>query len=929
MVPQTSPLLDRAAKQIAGRLQQAGYKTQISSGAAANAGLTDAIILSVAADAPGTSSETFEIAPIHSNGYLLVRVTGTTARAVYWGAMEAADQIAVSHDLGSVRPQRSNPFLKIRAAQLALPVSATPADQKFWQEYFDLLARNRFNSVFFQARQSVSSFTQLGSESADAPAGAERRDAAVAWLHELFRTAREYGLDPYLGLERDAIAEWVAAAPRGTQPAVAGAPPAGSTAAPQNGVKLRQLLPSILQTYPELTGVAFSAQSLTSPMSVEKPSSWVIENLLSPLGEINDHRPIFFAVGNWWPEQGSLGPVDPDQPVYLVAPYQKLDQFDQAPYPVLWELQSAGEDLLPWQDPAAVQQTIRRLGEKNAAGFLYPEIRDGQPNEILPDISQNWFRASLWGRIGYSPDGTGNHWEQEFGSHFGGGAGIVVYNAAVHANQVLSLLRSYFGAGGMTAAEARDSDPSDLEQTLFQPRLGAGRGDLIADALSEQGLLLQLPDQQNVSTASSALPAAVQRESEVLARAVEQATSRGAWNAGDSALRQKLEAVSQLGLALGDYLTGTQLLARFVVSGAEESRQSAIRLFGQAQQRIGTDTAKPVSSGDLGKALATRIASAVEFSKRARPWQWEKVTWEMGIKDNWQPTTPGETPVPAQWKRVEVSRFSEFGLYGRQPWMTSVNQQLRSAFLNPGLEVAPASGALLVARKTITAKAGDRVAVRVVSDQAPMVWVNQRRAAELSPRVLRWSSSATIGPPMQAELHSASLQEGRNELLIAATAKTNWPLISASFISTSETREMIALGAAQARLSGGLAVLPVIDISPLPYVAVPESDSASPASPENAPAASAATYKFRIRRAGFYRIRLWSNWRFGSKPDLSARLDGSVLKRGIGRGDTVYQKWHWSRIESVAGLGPGEHTLTISGWTRGAWISAVEVYSAW
>src|SRR5579885_2132117 len=76
VVQQSTPMLDFAARELAGRLEQNGYSTKIERGVEASATETDAIILNVDPASIGRKPESFEILPMRASGYLLVRITG-------------------------------------------------------------------------------------------------------------------------------------------------------------------------------------------------------------------------------------------------------------------------------------------------------------------------------------------------------------------------------------------------------------------------------------------------------------------------------------------------------------------------------------------------------------------------------------------------------------------------------------------------------------------------------------------------------------------------------------------------------------------------------------------------------------------------------------------------------------------------------------
>jgi len=182
---------------------------------------------------------------------------------------------------------------------------------------------------------------------------------------------------------------------------------------------------------------------------------------------------------------------------------------------------------------------------------------------------------------------------------------------------------------------------------------------------------------------------------------------------------------------------------------------------------------------------------------------------------------------------------------------------------------------------------------------------------------------------LRAELLSAPLQTGSNELVVAAAAKDNWPLVSVGFIVAPEKKDIVIVSAPQqARLEGGLISSPASETSPQAYIGLSDEELGQPTEATQ-PSAPSAVVNLRVRRDGFYRLRAWCYWRTVPRPGLTLKLDGAVLKRGFGAGDTSLQKWHWVALESVVGLGRGEHTLSITDWRPGVLLGSVEMDPAW
>ena len=130
-------------------------------------------------DAP----ETFRIEPYSIGG---AHITGGDLRGLMYGLLEAAEQIRAS---GHFTKTSGTPAASLRGVRIVLNAELEKAPEEFWNAYFRMLARNRFNRahVVFQRIEAPYRLPKL-----------------------LSHTAAEYGIDFTLGVEGDSSAEELA-----------------------------------------------------------------------------------------------------------------------------------------------------------------------------------------------------------------------------------------------------------------------------------------------------------------------------------------------------------------------------------------------------------------------------------------------------------------------------------------------------------------------------------------------------------------------------------------------------------------------------------------------------------------------------------------------------------------------------------------------
>ncbi|MGH9785602.1 MAG: hypothetical protein ACRD88_15605, partial [Terriglobia bacterium] len=736
---ETTPVLEAAARELGGQLEQVGYETEIATGPEASAGGINAIILSLDESSPDLHPEGFRISSLRASGFLLFRIVGKDARGILWGSQELAERIITARRLEPVSVEAANRRLPFRAIALPLPLPeaseplevsgarADPRDQ--WRVSLDLLARSRFNAIFLRTTQPATRFAEVSGGEAGAGASTAEIKAHREWLKNLFKMAQDRGLDCYLWLTRASLEGWPP--PSNSSPSAAEPPAAPGDA--QHA--LQSALPVILRSYPELAGVALDSDILTLAAPPER-SRWITENILVPLASAQERRPILLSVGeDWRPSKEELGVAASDVPIHLLAELPPpADSPVASEYPVLWMTRDLPSFLQPWEDPGAVRATLRRMETPDTAGFLDVSFLSPRPNRSSPSsgadagrgnglagLDGHWFRLLLWGRLGYSPDISDQNWMEQFARRFETRAGQSVYLAAAYSSRVLDLLaRDDSPRAAPEGLEARGL-PDSVRQFLWQrklltqPQAGRLSGDIVAQVMTEKGW--SLPAAAN---AHEPLDRAATVE-EAARRALAEASAAerfGSWRGpANEEFHQRIRAVAESGLAWAEHRRAALAVARFVLDGKEADRQQALQHLHIAQQLL----AARINSGSgdqlqLLDRLRPSLAESMEMIPKLEPWQWEKTGWEVGMVEGWRAAAPGDLPLPSEWTAVETTWLREFGPYGQQPWMASINSQLRSGFLTVPKNPPLVPETLLVGRTQIPIPAPGQLFIRVVSN---------------------------------------------------------------------------------------------------------------------------------------------------------------------------------------------------------------------
>lgn len=127
--------------------------------------------------------DTFRIEPYTMGG---AHITGGDLRGLMYGLLEAAEQIRNS---GRFTKTKGNPAASLRGVRIVLSPELEQASEEFWNAYFRMLARNRFNRAHVVFA---------------------RTEAPYRLPQFLSRTAADYGIDFTLGISGEVSAEELA-----------------------------------------------------------------------------------------------------------------------------------------------------------------------------------------------------------------------------------------------------------------------------------------------------------------------------------------------------------------------------------------------------------------------------------------------------------------------------------------------------------------------------------------------------------------------------------------------------------------------------------------------------------------------------------------------------------------------------------------------
>jgi hypothetical protein len=425
-------------------------------------------------------------------------VAGYDDVGTMYATLDVADRISWSnakHPMRYVKEITSEPFVKERGIAMYTMHrrywESRFYDEKFWEEYFDMMARNRLNmlEILFGYENGgwmapcypyffdVEGFPEVKIEDISP----ERQAANVEAMHRLMRMAHERGIGVRLGIW-DHI--YKGGVQTGGNPAfeyktgkylswqVQGLETAGNLI-PYTKAAFAKLL----RTFPEMDAVLFKTNNesglkteelhdfsvsffetvaaVAPGMRIDIHSKGLTDTLINTAIALGLN---FRIAPKFWMEQLGL-PFSPTHVNREDQHNRRHGYADMLRYPqhyeMLWKLWNGGTNrAFLWGS----MEYVRRFAESSRlygssayevyeplATKMESEFHDVTPFELLNpkytyydyEFERWWHFFQLWGLVGYNPDTPEDVWIMEFARRFGGETGEILRSALEDASWVM------------------------------------------------------------------------------------------------------------------------------------------------------------------------------------------------------------------------------------------------------------------------------------------------------------------------------------------------------------------------------------------------------------------------------------------------------------------------------------------------------------
>lgn len=419
-------------------------------------------------------SEAFQVLPEGN----VISVYGGDKRGMIYGALALAERLRNGTPLDQLQTWEETPALEFRGIKYNLPWETyrpssaldqhyeTARDLEYWEAFLDMMVANRFNAISFWNTHPYTFMTRPKNFPEASPWSNKEQAEWKRFYHELFRMAKERGLDTYIVhwsiFVSEAFAEAHDMAQENFYPHYY---VEGETAELVRRY-LRESVKQVLEEYPNLDGVGISHGEGMAGMTAFERQHWMDDVLIA--GMLEADRPVKLIHRVPFSSGTSSDPgVSKDVEQVTRAAMEKLEDrfegpiwvemkfnwshahstpklvkvhggklgdtyFDPLPenYKITWQARNEDFFALRWGVPSFVREHIARNGQASYVGgyFIGSEtyipaldyftaVKD--PVNWDYAFERQWLWYKLWGRLLFDPETPDSVFQAGFNRRYG------------------------------------------------------------------------------------------------------------------------------------------------------------------------------------------------------------------------------------------------------------------------------------------------------------------------------------------------------------------------------------------------------------------------------------------------------------------------------------------------------------------------------
>ena len=409
------------------------------------------------------------------------RITGNGTRGAMYGGLELAEHAFLFGNLDEFQPGPREPFLGVRQYKFNLPLVGTgylseEAEQKnswfydmeFWQRFFEMCARNRYNEVSFWSSNPWFHMARVAKYPESQVFSDAELDEKIAHFHRIFQLADAHGVDVSIYTWNVYVSPAFAEAHDiPTRDGKAGGV-SGATAQWSEPVMdfVAEAIAATLREYPEIKIIG-TTPGENMYMRAPQTSEWIAKTYLE--GIRRSGRAIPFAIRYWGGEPNAteewIG--SKHSPTWLTIKFNGESMYSSTEphfyehphdpsqswlrdksYQIVWHLRNDDLYLLRWGNPEFAREVMKSVKQYNGAGYLVGSeiVIPGEDFVSSPEVmarrnwkylfERHWPRFMVWGKLGYDPKLPDAWFERHFVRRFGPDAGPTLHAATVRASEI-------------------------------------------------------------------------------------------------------------------------------------------------------------------------------------------------------------------------------------------------------------------------------------------------------------------------------------------------------------------------------------------------------------------------------------------------------------------------------------------------------------
>ncbi len=424
----------------------------------------------------------FSIKKTGENAFL---ITSGDARGLMYGGLEFAELVKTESNLNAIKDVAHSPYIANRGIKYNIPLDVRTSsfddsgdaaqsniinmwDLSFWTEFFDDMARHRYNMISFWNAHPFSSMVKLEDypdvalqdvcgttiqpqehpyywnvpELASSKIVANLKvikkmsiDEKIIFWQKVMEHAKNRGIDVYFITWNICLN---GAAPPGPNKEVGDKKGKyGITNDFKNPVSIDYLRKSVKQfllTYPNVKGIGVTAgENMRTPMTDDDKEKWLWKTyglgIMDAKAEQPD-RTVNFIHRFWWTDYKYVEKYwgDYPDPFDMSFKYAKAHMYSAVNPPFYksfsewmkthnlkswWNLRNDDIFIHRWGNPEYVSAFIKNLPYDQTAGYHMGsdgyvwgrEFTSKTPKTPRElEINKHWYRFMLWGRLGYDPN---------------------------------------------------------------------------------------------------------------------------------------------------------------------------------------------------------------------------------------------------------------------------------------------------------------------------------------------------------------------------------------------------------------------------------------------------------------------------------------------------------------------------------------------